>query len=230
MARLVDIEQEIKDLIEEGNGDLSNPKIFNKIYDLIRFWFLRTKKITNYNILDSVAMEGAEMLYIKLLKGGHINSWLSYISLAYQSFIREYKKMNGTEFIDVTNDPLLAEAIVNMSCSTVYEPEFEESENLQLIDLIPGIIDEVVDNSTYEPYSREYYTARMALSLSMVASKYISIYMESDEEREYNKLLYDLTKKKITERVCSNITKPKSSTLTPFQLLAVDSCGAESYD
>lgn len=230
MARLADIEKEIKDLIEEGNGDLSNPEIFNKIYDLIRFWFLRTKKITNYNILDGVAMEGAEMLYIKLLKGGHIDSWLSYISLAYQSFIREYKKMNGTEFIDATNDPLLVEAIANMSCSTVYEPEFEESENLQLIDLIPEVIDEVVDNSRYEPYSREYYTARMILSLSMVASKYISIYMETDEEREYNRLLYELVKRKITEKVCSNITKSASSSLSPFQLLAIDSCGVESYD
>ena len=62
MARLVDIENNIKKLIEE---DINNPEIYNQIYDLVYFWLKRNKKMSYDQDAKEVAQLMAEDLYLK---------------------------------------------------------------------------------------------------------------------------------------------------------------------
>lgn len=199
--RLVDIEKQIKVLIEE---DVTNPEIYNKIYDLAAY-FLRWKKAVPEYDIDGVASIVAEELYLKVYNGAEIISWIGYLSRFYHAAIRVWRKMNSSELIDATDNYELAQGVIMMSTSgslTDTESYQKVFDNLYF-DSLPLTIDSVMEASRYAEYTKEYMNARLSIVLSLCSNKFISYNLSKSEEM-YTRMLYNLAKDRIVENVKDN--------------------------
>lgn len=198
--RLIDIENEVKSLAE---GNIENPLLYKRIYDLV-YYFLRSKRALNYaQDYEEVAAIGADDLYMKLFKGGHITSWLGYINLSHRTYILTYYKKYRSEIIDTTDNPDLADAITVMSASSALQnnSNFDSVLNLSYIgNCLIKSIDEVLDNSPILNYTPEYYTAKMSILLSILNKSFI-MFGSNWHDRNYIHLLYVATKDEITKTI-----------------------------
>ena len=70
--RLIDIESEIKELIEI---DIEKPIVYQKIYDLVYFYLKRRHLLCTEQDFEDVAHIGATDMYLKVFNGGEIHSW-----------------------------------------------------------------------------------------------------------------------------------------------------------
>ena len=78
--RLITIENNIKQMIID---DINNPDLYNEIYKLSYYYLMRRKLLSTAEYASEVAHIMAEDLYMKILSGDTIHSWLGYISKYY---------------------------------------------------------------------------------------------------------------------------------------------------
>ena len=193
--RLVDMESRLKKLVD---NDINDPKVYNAIYDLLYNFLIRKKLLNSYQDYEEVSHIGAEHLYMHILNGAKITSWLGYINLSYMSYINRYKRFYRSELIDTNSNPELADAIVTMSASSALQNniDLETIVNMQYIEKsITNTIKEVLNLSRYVEYSKEYYDAMLSLLLSIINGNLV-IYGDR-KEKSYINILYVLTKDKI---------------------------------
>lgn len=213
--RLVDMENELKALIEK---DVKNPDIYNKIYKLSEYYINWRKLLNNNSDVEGVATIMAEDLYMKIYRGGTIESWIGYMRLYCKAAIRMYRKMTSSEIIDTTTDPNLAEGIVLMSTS--YPESFEDDiiTNKLYFDNIPNIIDNFMENiSRYPKYTKEYMNSKLSILLSINAKKFIS-YNLDDSSLAYTRLLYNIVLNKLLNNFKDNNVKRASNSFSLMQL------------
>lgn len=197
--RLVDIEIELKQLIENNASDMD---VYNKIYDLV-YRFLKYKKALNNEFeYEETASIGAEDLFLKIYNGMPIVSWIGYINLSHFAYIREFKKKYYSEVIPTEGNPKLAEGITLMSAASLLQNPFDflKTENLEYIENgIEHTINKILDNSVFLNYTKEYYNAKVSIILSILLGKFVVFGDKKD--KNYIHILYILTKDKIMKNI-----------------------------
>lgn len=222
--RLIDIENQIKSLVEE---DVTNPEIYNKIKDLAEY-FLRWKHLVSGNEVEDVAYIIAEELYLKVYNGGTISSWIGYINRFYYAAIRVHRKMNGSEIIDTEDDVELANGIVAMSTSgSDYSSEgYKRILDNMYFESLPDVVDEVMRRSKYQEFTKEYMNSRFSIILSLCSTKFISYNLDKPDEM-YTRMLYTLAKDLIIENVKANSGEDETySNLSLLQLFTLSNASS----
>ena len=223
--RLVDIEKKIKLLIAE---DIENPEVYTTIYDL-SFRFLRRKSLMNsYSDAEEVAHIMAEELYLKVYRGGTITSWIGYINRSYHAYIRIWKKMNGSELIDTSNDYELEKAIVYMNSSIRTMSEYQEAMDNVYFESIPKAVDYIMSKSKYNEDTLEYMNSKLSILLSLCSNKFIS-YNQRIEDEMYTRILYVATKDHIAKsiNVETSETGELNGGLTMMQLFTLSNVNTD---
>lgn len=186
--RLINIENEIKRLIEI---DKTDPKVFEKIQELVYKFLLRNKVFPNYDIAKEVSYTISEYMYMKTLDDtkNPICAWIGYINKIYPSYVREYYNKQ-TEIIDTSGNRDLETAVVRMiSGSTMDDDSINQIYARDYIKSVPKIIEEILDRSHFYRYTPEYLNARVSLLLSVVNDKFVG-YNLNEVDAAYTKLLY----------------------------------------
>ena len=200
---LYDLENRIKELIAE---DIDNPDIFYAIKDLALAYLKRYKKMSWGDEAEEVSLLIAEDLYLKVYQGKPINMWIAYISRSCMGYIREYRRMTGTEFIDTTGDPILEDALVTMNIGGSYDSAsgrvYRELENIESLGILANVIVGVMDRSRYRRYTAEYYNSHISIlasillgrrtefQLDQVQSMYLGILLAATTDAVRETLIY----------------------------------------
>lgn len=213
------MEKRIKVLLEERN--IEDPDIYQSIYDLCLEYLVRNKKLQHYSDAEEVAMIMSEELYIKVLKGGSIVSWIGYIFKSYQAFIRIWRRMNSSQIIDVSFNNDLKDAIILMSSSINNTIEYQKVIDKAYLESIPEIIDNVVKKSRYIINTREYINARLSILLSLLYGRYIS-YGQCEEDKMYTNILLSIVKARVVESVSIPSNDYETSGLSLLQLYTLE--------
>ena len=217
--RLVDIEKKLKSTLEKS--DLRDREVYDCIYELCYEFLSRGKKLSNANETEEVAYIMSEELYIKLLNGGSIISWLGYISKSYHAYIRMWRKIYCSEIINASDNLELAEAIVSMGASIDNNFEYQRIADRDYIMSIPVVVDEVLRNSRYIKGTKEYINARLSLLLSICSEKYIS-YGQSEGNKLYTGMLLAVIRDKIEKVVSSSKYCDMTSRMSLLQLFVFE--------
>lgn len=223
MARLIDIENNIKKLISEN---INNPEIYNQIYDLAYFWLKRNRKVSYDQDAREVAQLIAEDLYLKAYNGKPVYSWLGYISISYLAYIRTWRKDNRSEIIDVIERPDVAEKVLEMCISKDSSNSYNMVLSDVYIDQINNVIEGILDESRIEVFTSRWLNYKVSLQLSLQRGKFIS-YRLSEGDSNYCSMLYKKLYNKIYEDLTINM-KNYTSNMTPLQLFTLESGGVIS--
>lgn len=197
--RLIDIENCLKLQIEE---DKSDPKVYSMIYNLLYQFLVRKKLLNSLQDYEEVSHIGATNLYLKIINGDEIHSWIGYINVAYISYINQYKRWYRSELIDTVDNPDLANALTIMSASSSLQNyiDLETIINIQYMEKsIKNTVNEVLGYSKYREFTREYYDAMLSILLSILSKKFV-VY-GSKLDKAYIHILYELAKDKIIRSI-----------------------------
>lgn len=198
--RLVDIEKDLKKLIENNANDTA---VYNKIYELV-YNFLLYKKALNTDLeYEEVAEIATEDLFLKIHNGNTITSWLGYINVSHFGYIRIYKKKFASEIIETEDSPEMADGITLMSASSLlHNPiDFAKTENLAYIeDSLEKTIDAILNKSVFMKYTSEYYIAKASIILSILLNKFVVVGKDKSNQN-YIHILYILVKDKIIQTI-----------------------------
>lgn len=220
--RLVDIEKKLKTTLE--SKDLSDPEVYTCIYELCFGFMSRNKKMSSYTEAEEVATIMAEELYLKLMRGGSIISWLGYISKSYQAYIRMWRWMNCSEIIDTVDNLEIREAILSMSLSINNSLEYQKVSDKSYLESIPGLIDNILSRSRYVFGTREYIDAKLSILLSLISGKYIS-YGQNESCKMYTSILLQFVKSEIAESIAINKENSPTQGMTILQLFTLENAG-----
>lgn len=220
--RLIDIENNIKKLVNE---DINNPEVYNEIFKLSYLFLMRKRLLSNAEYAEEVAWIMAEDLYMKILSGGQIISWIGYINKYYHGAIRTWRKMYSSEVIDTTGNLDLEEAIIAMSVSN--DAEYQNVLDNMYLSSVTKVIDYVLDNSKYIEYTHEYTFAKISILVSLLRGEFIE-YNLNDSEVNYTRLLYNKVKYSIIKGIKEDNEQFNSNGLSLLQLYAFSTLESES--
>jgi len=209
--RLVDIEKQLKVLIEQ---DISDPEVYRTIYKLSYLYIKRKHLMSTTEAADQVAHLMAQDLYLKIYNGKEIHSWLGYMSKCYHSYIRDYNRINKSEIIDVEGNYDLKEGIISMSTSNDNSNyDFSCIEDKDYILNLMKVVDRVLVKSKYCDNSKVYLNSKLSIILSFSKGHFI-YYNLPEGEVAYTKMLYllckDIIKNHINELKVSSFTNSLS--------------------
>lgn len=188
------IENHVKEMIAE---DVNNPEIFFEIKRLALVYLKRYKKMTWGSEAEEVATLIAEDLYLKVSKGTTIYMWIGYIARSCMGYIREFRRMTETEFIDTTGNPVLEEAVVTMSIGGSYDISsgrvLQQLENSESLSIIPNTIVRVMNRSRYREYTSAYCNSHISILLSILNERKTEHNLSESESAYFSYLLADAT-------------------------------------
>ena len=219
--RLVDIERKIKSTIEESG--LSDPEAYENIYSLCFEFLYRGKKMSTRKDTEEVASLMAEELYMKLVNGGSIISWLGYISKCYHAYIRMWRGMNKSEIIDTEDNYNVYEAVINMSTGMDNKMEYQKVVDKEYLMVVPSVIDGVMKRSRYVFDTKEFINAKLSIILSIAAGKFIN-YGNDDINSMYTNMLFQYTVSEISRSIINNASADDAAlgNFTALQLFAME--------
>lgn len=197
--RLIDIEREIKAEIEK---DRSSPQVYESIYKLLYQFMVRKKLLNSIQDYEEVSHIGATNLYLKIVNGDNIRSWIGYINLSHISYINQYKRWYRSELIETENNPDLADAVTIMSASSALQNSIDLETAMNLIYMEKSIrctVIEILNKSKYRDYTKEYYDAMASILLSILGGRFM-VY-GSKVDKVYIHMLYELTKERIIKYI-----------------------------
>ena len=230
MARL----QEMNDrLQEEIKKDPKSDKVYSMLLEL-SYEFLRRKKVISNNpgMLREVSNIMAEEVYMHTInKGKEVYFFPAYMGCWYINCINKYHKWNSSERIDVSANPHLKEAIMEM-CSTKSESSIDrEKFDMEFIDTIPDIIDEVLDKTTIAPYTREYLNVKLSLIYSLSMDNNLTLNSISKDRKDYVSLVFNCVLNKIKTNAQYNVDVDALGNLSLAQLYALETYAEKNdYD
>ena len=197
--RLIDIENQLKKLIAV---DRTDPKVYYTIRELLYQFLVRKKLLNNIQDYEEVSHIGATNLYLRIVNGDEIRSWIGYINLAYISYINQYKRWYRSELIDTISNPDLADAITIMSASSSLQNSIDLETVVNLVYMEKSIkmtVAEVLSYSKYREYTKEYYDAMLSILLSMLNRKFVVYGNKLD--KTYIHILYEVSREKIIRNI-----------------------------
>lgn len=220
--RLIEIENKIKDLIAV---DINNPEVYNEIFRLSYLFLMRKRLLSNAEYAEEVAWIMAEDLYMKILSGGQIISWIGYINKYYHGAIRTWRKMCSGEVIDTTGNLDLEEAIIAMSVTDTVN--YQNVLDNMYLESITSVIDYVLSNSRYIEYTKEYTFAKISVLISLLRGYFVEYNLDEDEIN-YTRLLYNKIKCSIIKGIKEDSENTIDSGLSLLQLYAFSTLELES--
>lgn len=198
MARLVDMERDLKKAIEEYG--VKNPIIFNKIYDLCYEYIRRGRKMNTIAETEDTAMILAETLYLKIYKGEMIHSWCGYINISVIAAIRKYRKMTSSEIWDVSNDSDLEESIIK-ACSSgslsLSESNYSNIFNEDCINKIHSYVEDILDECCrYYRDTSDWNNLYLFILVSLLNGYPVYVFIK-DEEKQYARMMLSVVQDKL---------------------------------
>lgn len=214
--RLVTIENEIKEMIAANN---CGSELFEKIYELVYKFFLRNKVFYDYTLSKEVSFSIAEDLYMRLFDPNktQITSWIGYINRCYLGYVVQYRKAIS-EIIETKENVDMEMAVVRMiSASSIDNDSIDQIFASDYLRSLPKIIDDVLDNSHFYKYTKEYIDAKVSLLLSVARDRFVS-YNLSDIDSRYLRVLYRV----LCDRLVYEMGSDNTDSLSPVQFYLLD--------
>jgi hypothetical protein len=231
--KLIEIENKIKSLIAE---DINNPDIFTQIQKLSYYWLKRRKIMSWDNEAEDVSYIIAEELYMKILRGEPIYSWIGYISRSYMGFIRKYKKLTGSEIISAKDDAELKSSVVEMSAGGSMNSSngymYGEINDLTYINDVPSLIDGIMEKySRYYKYTSSYYNQYVSIMLSLINNEPVPFKTDKSEEM-YLGVILAKVKYELSKNMKFLADKGDNTEFSLLQMFAMEGADTEdeSYD
>lgn len=183
--RLIEIEDKLKQLIEE---DINNPEVFNTINKLIYLHIKRRKLVSYDRDAQEIAILMAEDLYMKILRGEPLYSWLGYISKACIGYIRKYRKMNSSEIIDTTGNYELMESIIQLSSASydMSQKDYNVVIAKMSLDSMTEIIEETIEKACrYDRFSSQYTNFVISAYISLIKNEVCTMFLDESESMQF---------------------------------------------
>jgi hypothetical protein len=194
-----DIEKRLNYLQET---DRTSPEIYELLVELTSNMLKSQNWLLNPIDFDNVSHDVAAELYMKVADGTYtIKFWKA---MAYRlikfTYVKKQRKVSMTQVFDTERDPIRKEMIYQScaSCINDNEKDMIISENKAFLLDMRLIIEEVMNNSKFNPNSSEYlglYTS-VVLSLLHNEDKYFHV---SDNLKPYVHILSQQVKSKIAD-------------------------------
>ena len=215
--RLVDLENQIKQMVAENPN---NPDVFNKLYDLIYVHLKRTKYVNTDDESRNVALLFAEDLYMRILDGFPLQSYLGYIFKVRIKYVKMYRKMYESEVFDINENSLLRETMFELfGNSGTTHRDYMEIDMYDSIDSLISLIDEILEHSCmYESYTSEYLNIRTSIVMSLITGEETKLFVDERLEN-YFRLMLVRVKEGILEELYKNNVDHVASLIDTISLL-----------
>ena len=162
-----------------------------------------------------------------LYNGKEMTSPLGYLNVACQQYIRIWRRLTGTQVIDVNDNYELRNALITMCTDTGTQEQYRNLNTSLYIDSIPNIIDNIMENCThYEMDTKEYMNGKLSVILSILYGKLID-YCVDDRNKDYNRMITMRVKERLIKEL-SEFDEGEFTDLSVFQLYALSQADLDS--
>lgn len=220
------MENHLKELIEK---DIHSNDVYYQIYELAFEYLRRNKLMNNESEYDGVATLVAEDLYMKILKGGTITSWIGYIAMSKMGFIRQYRKMTSSEIWDVSDNVSLRDSIISMCSSGSYELAvslYNDSNTMLSMPDIPNQIESIMESHCrYNRYSSVWMNLYVSALLTIMKGSVVE-YRLKEGEAMYLRVMLARIEEKLGRDVIENVSADWEG-MSLFQMYLLEEAGVQ---
>jgi len=164
---ILQIEERLSYLAE---NDPTNEEMYHLLKKLAYIYVNQNKFCYGYNGVEDVCHDVASDTWLNVLSGKKIGAWIYYIGKMIKlSYVPKQKKLEH-EFIDISEDPHLKEAIKNMSAASAISnmKDFDRMQRSLMIDQIGSIIKKTMEQIKYKGHTLEWLQIYINLCINLV--------------------------------------------------------------
>lgn len=164
---ILQIEERLSYLAE---NDPTNEEMYHLLKKLAYIYVNQNKFCYGYNGVEDVCHDVASDTWLNVLSGKKIGAWIYYIGKMIKlSYVPKQKKLEH-EFIDISEDPHLKEAIKNMSAASTISnmKDFDRMQRSLMIDQIGSIIKKTMEQIKYKEHTLEWLQIYINLCINLV--------------------------------------------------------------
>ncbi len=164
---ILQIEERLSYLAE---NDPTNEEMYHLLKKLAYIYVNQNKFGYGYNGVEDVCHDVASDTWLNVLSGKKIGAWIYYIGKMIKlSYVPKQKKLEH-EFIDISEDPHLKEAIKNMSAASAISnmKDFDRMQRSLMIDQIGSIIKKTMEQIKYKEHTLEWLQIYINLCINLV--------------------------------------------------------------
>lgn len=164
---ILQIEERLSYLAE---NDPTNEEMYHLLKKLAYIYVNQNKFCYGYNGVEDVCHDVASDTWLNVLSGKKIGAWIYYIGKMIKlSYVPKQKKLEH-EFIDISEDPHLKEAIKNMSAASAISnmKDFDRMQRSLMIDQIGSIIKKTMEQIKYKEHTLEWLQIYINLCINLV--------------------------------------------------------------
>lgn len=139
-------------------NDIQNEEIYVILKNMANIYINQNKFFCGYYGVEEVCHDVAADLWIRVINGATVNSWMYYIGKMIKlSYVTNQKNIEH-EVIDVQNDPELSESIKRMCASSSLSnvKDFDDMERNLMLDNIPSMVRDVMNHTKFKPKTKEF--------------------------------------------------------------------------
>lgn len=164
---ILQIEERLSYLAE---NDPTNEEMYHLLKKLAYIYVNQNKFGYGYNGVEDVCHDVASDTWLNVLSGKKIGAWIYYIGKMIKlSYVPKQKRLEH-EFIDISEDPHLKEAIKNMSAASAISnmKDFDRMQRSLMIDQIGSIIKKTMEQIKYKEHTLEWLQIYINLCINLV--------------------------------------------------------------
>lgn len=164
---ILQIEERLSYLAE---NDPTNEEMYHLLKKLAYIYVNQNKFCYGYNGVEDVCHDVASDTWLNVLSGKKIGAWIYYIGKMIKlSYVPKQKKLEH-EFIDISEDPHLKEAIKTMSAASAISnmKDFDRMQRSLMIDQIGSIIKKTMEQIKYKEHTLEWLQIYINLCINLV--------------------------------------------------------------
>ena len=163
---ILEMESRLDELVKT---DIRNEEIYTILNNLAHIYINQNKFYFGYNGIDEVCHDVAADVWMSVIEGRIIKSWMYYIGKMLKlSYIPSQKSLEH-EIIDVNGDPDLSDTIKQMCAgsSMSFTREFDDMERNLMLDNIGSMIYNTMHHTKFKPKTKEFLLLSCNVSLNL---------------------------------------------------------------
>ena len=152
---ILSMEAKLNELV---STDIQNEEIYKILVNMAHIYINQNKFYCGYFGVDEVCHDVAADVWMKVIDGAQIRSWMYYIGKMIKlSYVTNQKNIEH-EVIDVQDDPVLRDKIKRMCASSSMSnmKEFDDMERNLMLDNIPAMIYNTMEHTKFKPRTKEF--------------------------------------------------------------------------
>lgn len=223
------MEERLNYLVE---NDIMNEEIYKILKNMAYIYIHQNKFSTGYNGIEDVCHDVASDIWITVINGRKIKSWMYYIGKMLKlSYIQQQRNIEH-QIIDTENDPNFKRSIKLMCAgsSMSFTNEFDEMERNLVLENIGSMIKSAMKNTKFKEKTYEYQALYSNVCINLLREldgEDIIYFRLRDDLKPYVSIIIEQFKKDFRnsgflESISDNVDEDLEMMITSDEVLMKD--------